>query len=130
MPKYWLVNHSWESFRRTQEYCGFRSPTERDKISVGDKVVYYGNGLVFGVFEVVALVDNKFRGWERAYPYQIKIKPLDIPNNPTRSGILARTLTGKIKLQKSLGGSPNLVELSKEEFYKVVEALRNGIEEI
>lgn len=52
---FWLVNHSWESFKRTKEYCGFVSETERNKIKVGDRIVYFGNSLVFGLFEVVAL---------------------------------------------------------------------------
>jgi len=124
--KHWLVNHSWESFRRTQEYCGFMNPAERDKVSVGDRVVYYGNGLVFGVFEVVALVDNEFKGWQKAYPFQLKIKPLEIPNNPIKGGILAKPLADKISLQKAYGGSPNLVELTEDEFNQVVEAIKNN----
>jgi len=39
---YWLVNHSWESFRGTQEYRGFMSPAEQEKVKVGDKIVYFG----------------------------------------------------------------------------------------
>jgi len=119
--KFWLVNHSWESFM---------NPAERDKISVGDRVVYYGNGLVFGVFEVVALVDNEFKGWQKAYPFQLKIKSLEIPNNPIKSGILAKPLADKISLQKAHGGSPNLVELTEEEFNQVVEAIRENAREL
>lgn len=128
--KFWLINHSWESFRRTQEYCGFMNPAERDKVSVGDKVVYYGNGLVLGVFEVVALVDNEFKGWQKSYPFQLKIKPLEIPNNPIKSGILAKPLADKISLQKAHGGSPNLVELTEEEFNQVVEAIKENAKEL
>lgn len=55
LMKYWLVHHSWESFKATKEYCGFKSEEERNKITVGDKVVYFGQSLVFGVFDVIAL---------------------------------------------------------------------------
>jgi len=65
------------------------NPAERDRISVGDRIVYFGQGLVFGVFEVVALVDNEFKGWQKSYPFQLKIKPLGfdkplLPNHFTR----------------------------------------------
>jgi hypothetical protein len=116
---YWLVNHSWESFRRTQEYCGFISGAERDKISVGDRIVYFGQGLVFGVFEAVALVENEFNGWEKKYPFQVKIKPLEIQNNPVPKGVVAKSLQSKIGLAKMEGKSSNLVELTEEEFMKI-----------
>ncbi|MDP2974551.1 MAG: hypothetical protein Q8N60_05865, partial [Candidatus Diapherotrites archaeon] len=92
---YWLVNHSWESFRRTQEYCGFQSEAERNKIQIGDKVVYFGQGIVFGVFEVVALPDNEFKGWQKPYPCQVKLKPIAI----AKGGLLAKPLESKILLQ-------------------------------
>lgn len=127
--KYWLVHHSWESFRRTQEYCGFVKPAERDKISVSDKIVYFGNGLVFGVFEVIKKVDNEFNEWERSYPFQIKIKPLEISNNPTK-GINARVLQDKIGIQKAKGSSPNLVELTENEFNQIKQVIEKGEKEL
>ncbi len=127
---FWLVNHSWESFRRTQEYCGFISEAERDKIAVGDRIVYFGQSLVFGVFEIVALVESEFNGWEKKYPFQVKLKPLEIPNNPTTKGVLAKPLQSKIGLAKMEGKSSNLVELTAEEFEKVKKALADGAKEI
>ena len=123
---FWLVNHSWESFHRTQEYCGFVSEAERDKIKVGDGIVYYGQGLVFGVFEAVALVENEFKNWQKKYPFQVRLKPFQIPNNPPKQGIVAKVMENKILLQKSEGGSPNLIELSENEFNKVKQAISEG----
>ena len=128
--KFWLVNHSWGSFRRTQEYCGFMSPAERDKIGVGDVIVYFGQDLVFGVFEAVALVDNEFNGWEKKYPFQVKIKPLEVPNNPTTKGVVAKPLHSKIGLAKMEGKSSNLVELTEQEFGKVRSAFESGKKEL
>ncbi len=128
--KYWLVNHSWESFRRTQEYCGFMSPAEQEKVKVGDGIVYFGQGLVFGVFEAIALVENEFNGWEKKYPFQVKIKPLEIPNNPVPKGIIAKSLQSKIGLAKMEGKSSNIVELSEEEFEQVKQAISEGEKEI
>jgi hypothetical protein len=104
------------------------NPAERDKVSVGDRVVYYGNGLVFGVFEVVGMVDNQFKGWQKTYPFQLKIQPLEIPNNPIKRGILAKPLADKISLQKAKSGSPNLIELSETEFEQIISAIKNGEE--
>jgi len=114
----WLVNHSWESFRRTKEYCGFINESERDKISPEDKIVYFGNGIVFGVFEAEKLVDNEFKDWQKGYQYQVKLKPIAL----SEKGLLAKQLESKILLQKSSGGSPNLVEIS-ETNYKDIKTL-------
>ncbi len=130
MSKFWLVNHSWESFRRTQEYCGFISEAERDKIAVGDRIVYFGQGLVFGVFEAVALVEKEFTGWDKKYPFQVKIKPLPIPNNPVPKGIIAKALQSKIGLAKMEGKSSNLVELAKNEFNRIKEAIETKQKEL
>jgi hypothetical protein len=115
----WLVNHSWESFRRTQEYCGFATQSERDKIKVGDKVVYFGQSLVFGIFEAATLVEDEFNGWGKKYPFQVKLKPVAIATD----GLVAKQLESKILLQKSDGGSPNLLELSEIEFSKIKQAI-------
>lgn len=120
--KTWLVNHSWESFKRTQEYCGFISETERNKITIGDKVVYYGQGIVFGVFEAISLPDNEFKGWQKKYPFQVKLKSIAI----AKEGISAKPLESKILMQKGIGGSPNLVEITEEEFNQTKEAIIAG----
>ena len=122
---YWLINHSWQSFKATKEYCGFIFEEERDKIKVGDQVVYFGDSLIFGIFEAVALVNNEFKGWHKAYPYQLKIKPLGIENNPCK-GILSRTLKSKIDLQKLDCSSSNLLELTETEFEKIMNAISEG----
>src|SRR3990167_9491308 len=108
---FWLVNHSWESFKATKEYCGFQVESERDKISIDDKIVYFGQSLVFGVFEVVSLPNDEFKGWKKNYPYQVKLRPILI----AQGGLIAKPLESKILLQKSAGGSPNLLELSEQE---------------
>lgn len=127
---FWLINHSWDSFRRTQEYCGFMPPSEQEKISVGDGIVYFGQGLVFDVFEAIALVENEFNGWEKKYPFQIKLKALEIPNNPTKQGILAKALQGKIGLAKMDGKSTNIIELSESKFEQIKEAISSGKREL
>jgi hypothetical protein len=105
------------------------SPAEQEKVKVGDKIVYFGQGLVFGVFEAVALVENEFNGWEKKYPFQIKIKPLEIPNNPVPKGLMAKSLQSKIGLAKIEGKSSNIVELSKEEFEQTKQAISGGKKE-
>lgn len=117
--KHWLVNHSWESFKRTKEYCGFQLESERDKIVVGDKIVYFGQSLVFGIFEAVTLRDNEFKGWKKPYAFQVKLKPIVLATG----GLIAKPLEQKISLQKAAGGSPNLLELSEEEFNKIKVAI-------
>jgi len=123
---FWLVNHSWESFRRTQEYCGFMNPAERGKVRIGDKIAYFGNGMVFGLFEAIAFLDNEFKGWEKSYPFQVKIKPIVI----AKGGLMAKPLQDKIQIQKAQGGSSNLVELSEIEFNQIKEAIEKGEKEL
>ena len=36
----YLINHSWESFVKTKEYCGFVNVDERNLIKVGDIIPY------------------------------------------------------------------------------------------
>ena len=122
---FWLVNHSWESFKTTQEYCGFISPTEQQKIKIGDGIVYFGQGLVFGAFEAIALVENEFK-WKKPYPFQVKLKPIAI----AKGGLIAKPLESKILLQKSAGGSSNLVELTENEFNQVIQAVENRHKEL
>ena len=123
---YWLINHSWESFRRTQEYCGFMKEAERDKINIEDKIVYFGNSLVLGLFEAINLPNNEFNGWEKKYPYQVKLKPILI----AKGGLLAKPLESKILMQKADGGSSNIVELTENEFNQIRQAIENGKKEL
>ncbi len=116
--------------RGSLQYCGFQSEAERNKIKVGDKLPYFGNGIVFGVFEVTALPENEFSSWEKSYPFQVKIKPLSIPNNPTTRGVLATPLKNKIDLQKIKGGLSNLVELTEQEFNQISKAIETGQKEL
>ena len=119
---FWLINHSWESFKATKEYCGFVSEAERDRIAIGDRIVYFGQSLVFGIFEAVALPVDEFRGWKKSYPFQVKLKPIVL----AQGGLIAKLLESKIVLQKSSGGSPNLLELNEQEFNKIKQACEFG----
>jgi len=123
---FWLVNHSWESFKRTREYCGFLSEAERNKISFGDKIVYFGQGIVFGLFEAIDLPDNEFKGWQKHYPFQVKLKPIII----SKKGLIAKPLQDKIYLQKTEGKSVNLVELTEKEFNQIKKAIENEEKEL
>ncbi len=123
---FWLVNHSWESFKATKDYCGFQLESERNKIAIGDKIVYFGNGLVFGIFEVIALPNAEFMGWKKTYHFQIKLKPIVI----AEGGLIAKVLQSRILVQKSLGGSPNLSELTQKEFYEVKRAIEEKKKEV
>ena len=116
--KFWLVHHSWESFKATSEYCGFTSETERDKINIGDKIAYYGQGIIFGIFEAIALVENEFK-WKKPYIFQVKLKPIAI----AEGGLMAKPIESKILLQKSNGGSSNLLEIKQMEFEQIKQAI-------
>lgn len=123
---YWLVNHSWQSFKSTKEYCGFVAKEERDKISVGSGIVYFGQGLVFGVFEAAELVDDEFTGWKRDYTFQVKLKPIAI----SARGLAAKPLEDKIQVQKIQGGSSNLLELNEKEFNLIKNAVESNQKEL
>lgn len=123
---FWLVNHSWESFKRTQEYCGFISEQERNKIKTGDKIVYFGQGIVFGLFEAIDLPDNEFKGWQKPYPFQIKLKPIIV----SKKGMIAKQLQSKIQLQKMQGNSFEVVELTENEFNQIKKAIEKEEKEL
>jgi len=123
MVKLWLVNHNWVSFSRTQEYCGFTREWEQKQIQPGDKLIYFGDGLVLGLFEAVSLVKNEFRNWQRPFPFQVKIKPLVLSGNPPNGGLKFDKLKAKLMITREKGGSPNLVPLSEIEFNEVVSLL-------
>lgn len=124
--KYWLINHSWESFKRTQEYCGFQSEAERNKIFIGDSVVYLGQGIVFGLFEVITCPDNEFKVWQKPYTFQVKLKPIVI----AKGGLNAKPLQDKIQVQKAQNGSGNLVEINETEFDQIKQAIEQGQKEL
>ncbi len=124
--RFWLVNHSWVSFQKTSEYCGFKSPSDQEKVIVGDMIVYFGQNLVLGVFEAVALVKNEFNGWGKKYPYQVKLKLIAI----AKGGLIAKNLESKILMQKSEGGSPTIVELTEIEFNQIKTAIETGQKEL
>lgn len=106
------------------------SPADQEKIKVGDGVVYFGQGIVFGAFEATTLVENGFNGWEKKYPFQVKLKALEIPNNPTKKGVLAKNMQSKFGLAKMEGKSSNLLELSELEFEKIKQAIIEGKKEL
>ena len=135
--KIYLINHSWESYMKTKEYCGFMSEEERDQISVGDIVVYFGQGIVFGVFEAIELVNDEFNGWKKKYPYQVKLKPVLL----SPKGLIAKQLQDKFTLLKNNSRSfprvsseetlyQNLVELSENEYNILFNGITEGKKEI
>lgn len=123
MVNYWLVNHNWLSFSQTREYCGFRGKFEQEKIQPSDKIVYFGDDFVLGLFEAVELVKDRFNGWNKPYPYQVRIKPLELPNNPPKGGLQIDWLKTKFMLRKDEGGSSILMPLTEKEFEDVVRAI-------
>ena len=123
---FWVVNHHWESFKATKEYCGFKSETERNKISIEDKIVYFGQGIIFGIFETEKLVDYEFKGWKGDYPFQVKLKPIIL----SERGLLAKIIESKILLQKSKGGSVNLLEITEQEFDQIQKAIEESHKEL
>lgn len=124
--KFFLVNHEWGDFRKTIEYIGFASEAERKPVSIGDRIVYFGQGLVAGVFEASSFVQGEFSGWREELPFQIKLKALHIP----LPELIAKPLHYKVQLQKPVEGSPRLFELSEQEFSKIVRDIRDGKAEL
>lgn len=135
--KYYLINHSWESYMKTKEYCGFMSEEERNLISSGDIIVYFGQGIVFGVFEAIELVNDEFNGWKKKYPYQVKLKPILL----SQKGLIAKQLQDKFTLLKDKSRSfprvsseetlyQNLVELSENEYSLIFNGITDGKKEI
>ena len=44
---FWLVNHSWESFKRTQEYCWFMSLAEQEFEEIKKLIIEGKKEIVF-----------------------------------------------------------------------------------
>ncbi len=124
--KHYLINHSWESFVKTKEYCGFIDKNERDLVNLDDIIVYYGQGVIFGTFKVIKKVDDEFTSWKKPYPYQIKLSLLFLSNK----GLGARSLQERFKIAKEDHTYSNIIELSEEEYNKIKQAIEDGIKEI
>lgn len=121
---YWLINHSDEDYRVSLEFIGFASGKERLQVKAGDMVVYFGRGLVAGVFEASGLVENEFGGWQEKKPFQLRLRPVALAERD----IVARPLRYKAQLEKPVEGSPRVFRLSEQEFGKILRAVREGKE--
>ncbi len=119
--KYYLINHSWESFQKTKEYCGFVNKEERDIVNIGDTIIYFGQGVVFGIFKIVKLVDDEYNGWKKPYSYQIKLSPILL----SPRGLGAKQLQDKFKLLREDNTYRNIIELTENEY----NLIKQGIEE-
>jgi len=122
---------------KTKEYCGFMCKEERDLISPGDIIVYYGQGVVFGIFEAEKLVNDEFNNWKKKYPYQVKLKPVLL----SPKGLVAKQLADKFTLLKDKSRSfprvsseetlyQNLVELTENEYNLIKQGIADGKKEI
>ncbi|HLC93108.1 MAG TPA: hypothetical protein VJH23_05370 [archaeon] len=121
-----LCNHPWEDYRKTLEFIGFASEKERELISKGDKIVYFSSGLVAGIFEAAGHGENAFRGWAESRPFQIRLKPVDVP----AVDLVAKPLRYKVQLESPLKGSSSLYRLSAQEFGKIELAIRGKKKEL
>ncbi len=93
---------------------------------MNDDIVYYGQGVVFGLFKVLKPVDKEFNGWDKNYPFQIKIEPVIV----VKEGVSAKSLQKKIQMQKTIGASLNLVRLSDTEFSQIKRDIEMGKKEL
>ena len=122
---------------KTKEYCGFMCEDERNLITLGDIIVYYGQGIVFGIFEAEKLVNDEFNNWKKKYPYQVKLKPVLL----SPKGLIAKQLQDKFTLLKDKSRSfprvsseetlyQNLVELTENEYNLIFNGIKDGKKEI
>ena len=102
------------------------SEEERDQISVGDIVVYFGQGIVFGIFEAIDLVNDEFNGWKKKYPYQVKLKPVLL----SPKGLIVKQLSDKFLMLKEDNNYKNLVELTENEYNLIKQGIVDGKKEI
>ncbi len=118
---YWIINHSWDSFVKTKEYCGFINKDERDLIHIDANIIYYGQGVIFGLFKVIDLVNNEFNGWKKAYPYQIKISSIMV----SERGLVAKQFQERFMLLREDNEYQNLIKLTENEFNLIKRSLEN-----
>ena len=126
MKSYYLINHSWESFQKTKEYCGFVNQIERDIVNIDDIIVYFGQGVIFGIFKAISKPDNEFTSWKKPYPFQIKLEPILL----CEKGLGARQLQDRFKLMKSDNTYSNIIELTEQEYNQIRQAIEEGRKEV
>lgn len=124
--KYYIINHSFDSYVKTKEYCGFINKDERNIVTTGDYIIYFGQGVIFGIFEAIDLVDNKFNNWKGSYPYQIKLKPIYL----SQRGVLAKSFSEKFKLLREDNQYRNIVELNEDEYILIKNSILENKKEI
>jgi len=123
--KTWMFNGSLDDWAATREGCGFASAQELEPVSDGDKIIYFCNGLILGIFEAEKIAGAGFAAL-KGKPYQVKLQKILIP----QKGLVASPLHYKISLQKHAKGSPTLWEISEWECNKIMQALREGNREL
>ena len=110
-----LVNHSWEDYKKTTQFVGFATEKERSLLFKGIKLVYFGNGLVAGIFEAAGFAENEFRGWPEERPFQVKLMPVHIPEQD----LIAKPLRYKVQLEQPVKGATCIYLLSEQEYKKI-----------
>ena len=123
--KNWMLCGALDEWGASREYCGFRTRTERATVALGDRIIYFCNGLVVGVFGAGKFVENESAGL-RQKPFQIRLKEIALPQH----GLVAGPLHYKTSLQKHVQGSPTLWEISEWEYNKIMQALSEGHKEL
>jgi hypothetical protein len=111
---------------RTKEYCGFMFEDEQKTINKGDIVVYFGQGIIFGIFEAIDLVNNEYNGWKKKYPYQVKLKPLLL----SQKGLIAKQLQEKFIMLREENKLSNIVELTENEYNLIKKSIEEGRKEL
>ena len=124
--KFWLCDHSWEDYKKTTSFVGFESKEEFSALSLGDRIVYSGNGLVAGIFEAEGFAGNEYSGWQSSRPFQVRLKPLNIP----QVDLVAKPLRYKVRLEKPFAGKGSLYRLSEQEYKKIELAILEGKREL
>lgn len=95
-----------------------------------DKIVYFGDGFILGVFTADELCENVFDGWHKNYPYQVRTKPLPIPNNPIKQGIRCEQFKARLQILRMEGKSWNILQLTEAEFNQVLKGIEGNIKEL
>ncbi len=123
--KIWMLNASLEDWEATRDYCGFGSEQERSPISAGDRIIYFCNGLIVGVFEAGKTVESEFSGLKERQ-FQVKLRKILVPEN----GLVASPLHYRTRLQPHAPLSPSLWGVSAREYEKIMQALAEGKKEL